>query len=96
MDGIREQKKVEDLCDELDGANDLLAITEIISAIYDHIEQRGKVDFNRIKEELTTFAIGDKANAILEPGTPEEILKTLEKEKLVKVKRGKVKVTKRG
>ncbi len=92
MDGIREQENVEDLCDELDGANDLLAITEIVSAIYDRIEERGKVDLNEIKEELTNFAIGDKADAILESGAPEEILRTLEKEKLVKVKRGKVKV----
>lgn len=94
MDGIREQENVEDLCANLDGANDLLAITEIVSAIYDRIEERGKVDFNEIKEELTNFAIGDKANAILESGAPEEILRTLEKEKLVKVKRGNVKVTK--
>lgn len=92
MDGIREQENVEDLCANLDGANDLLAITEIVSAIYDRIEERGKVDFNQIKEELTNFAIGDKANAVLESGAPEEILRTLEKEKLVKVKRGKVKV----
>lgn len=94
MDGIYEKENLEDLCDDLDGANDLLAMTDIISSIYDYVEERGEVELDGFKEEFSSFAIGDKADVNLESGTPEDILKTLEKEKLVKVKRGKVRATK--
>jgi len=91
IDGMYEREKLLKLCDELDHAFELLIMADILAASYRHVKENGKMNVQDFVESLSNFQLGDVAEVEIETEAAEEILRVLEKEKLVKVKKGKVK-----
>ena len=92
IDVIYEIEKVEELCKNKPEYSKLLFMIDIVSEIIRKIE--GKIDIDKLTDEIKM--IEDKNIKIyLTPSAIKEILKTMEKAEIIKIKNGKVMLRKK-
>jgi|Deesub1362B_J571_1020462.scaffolds.fasta_scaffold00474_21 hypothetical protein len=90
-DALYERSKLLKVIEEFDEAFKLLVVADIATSTHRYLEGKGKVEVDEIVEVLESFELGENIDVSMDDEAARELLKLLEKEELVKIKKGRIK-----
>lgn len=90
-DAFYERDRLVKIIEEFDDAFKLLVVADIGLSTHKYLEKEGRIEIDDIIDLLNDFDLGEDINVSMEDEAAMELLKLLEKEEFVKIKKGKIK-----